>query len=409
MSSSPPTFIFRGATVHTCRDDDGTDGVIDAGEVAVEGGKIVHVGPAERVSRPGVQTVDLAGRHLCPGFIDAHVHLGVMPEGFANESKDINEMTDPVTPELQAIDGLWPGDVGFARARAAGVTTVCVLPGASNVIGGTGVVVKTVGCNVEKMALRSPACLKVAFGHAVKHSHGIKQGRRPLTRMAVAALFRQAFERARTYGQQSAGVVNRGRDIESNRGLDVLVRALEGELPVRAHCRRSDDLLTALRLASEFGLRMVLEHAYEARFVLDEIAQAGVSVVLGPAFRCCGTSEELHFDFETTQLLDDAGVCVAHMSDHPIVPVSYLSLQAGLCVRAGMAPDRALRTITANPARILELDNRIGAIATGYDADLVILDGPPLEIASRVLATYIGGVCVFAHGDPLPVPGGAFR
>ena len=180
---------------------------------------------------------------------------------------------------------------------------------------------------------------------------------------------------------------------------------MRGELPVRAHCARSDDILTALRLAREFNLRLVLDHGYEAHMVLDEVKEAGVPIVLGPAFRTCGSSESLHFGFESTKVLDDAGLLVAHMTDHPIVPIEYLSLQAGLCVRAGMTPERALLTITANPAKILGLADRVGRIAIGLDADLVIKDGPPLSVESRVLATFIDGHRVFKQGDPLPVPG----
>lgn len=392
--------VFRGATVHTC----GPDGVIERGEVVVRGGRIEAVREAGRGAPAGATVHDLRGRHLTPGLIDAHVHMGVMPEGFAYESKDINEMTAALTPQMRAVDAVWPGDVAFARARAAGVTTVCVLPGSANVIGGTGVVLKTAGRDVERMAIREPACLKVAFGYNVKHSHGLGQKRTPLTRMGIAALFREAFDGARVYGERRA----KDPDLPLDRGKEVLLAALRGELVVRAHCARSDDILTALRLAREFGLRLVIEHGHEAHFVLEQVRAGAVGVVLGPGFRCCGNSEETHVGFESTAVLDAAGITVAHMTDHPIVPVGYLAIQAGLCVRAGLAPDRALRTITANAARILECDDRVGSLRPGLDADLVVHDGPPLEVASRVLATYIEGRRVYADGDPRPVPGAAW-
>lgn len=392
--------VFRGATVHTADDS----AVIPEGEVVVQDGRIIAVGPAGAYSAADATVHDLRGRHLCPGFVDPHVHAGVMPEGFEGESKDLNEMTRPVTPELMALDAVWPGDVAFVKARAAGVTAACVLPGSANVVGGVGVVLKTVGRNVEKMAIRQPACLKVAFGHNVKHSHGIKAHRAPLTRMAIAAMFRQAFEAALRYEERRVLDENHPR----HAGDEHLLLALRREVPVRAHASRSDDILTALRLARELGLQLVLEHGYEAHLVLDEVIEAGAAVVLGPAFRTCGNSETLHFDFATTKVLDDAGVLVAHMTDHPIVPIGYLPLQAGLCVRAGMHPDRALRTITVHAAAILGLSDRIGRLAAGLDADLVVLDGPPLEVASRVLETWIDGRLVHRLGDPIPVPGGAF-
>jgi imidazolonepropionase-like amidohydrolase len=302
---------------------------------------------------------------------------------------------------MQALDAVWPGDVAFARARAAGVTTVCVLPGSANVVGGTGVVLKTAGRDVERMAIAPRACLKVAFGYNVKHSHGLKTGRMPLTRMGIAALFREAFDGALAYGERRA----KDASTPADRGKEALLRALRGEIPVRAHASRSDDILTALRLAREYGLRLVLEHGYEAHLVLDQVKAGAAAVVLGPMFRCCGHSEETHLDFAVTKTLDDAGVTVAHMTDHPIVPVGYLSIQAGLCVRAGLAPDRALLTITRHAAQVLECAERVGSIAPGRDADLVVFDGPPLEVASRVLETWIDGVPVYRHGDPMPVPG----
>lgn len=393
---------FRGARVHPV-DDRGT--VIADGEVIVEDGRIAAVRAADRGATDDA-VVDLPAHwHLTPGLVDAHVHLGLYPEGFPHEAKDLNEMTRPITPEMRAIDAVWPDDVAFFKARAAGITTVCVLPGSGNIIGGTGVALRTAGADVERMTRRDPACLKVAFGHNVKHSHGLKAGRFPLTRMGIAAGFREAFDAALDYEQRR---MLDGRT-SRHRGHEALLCALRREIPVRAHASRSDDILTAVRLAREYGLRLVIEHGYEADRVLEQLVERDVAVVFGPAFRCCGNTEELHFDFGTVATLDDAGVCVAHMTDHPIVPVGYLALQAGLSVRAGMKPERALRTITAHAARILGLDDTLGRLAPGLAADLAIFDGPPLEIATRVRATWIDGERVFADGEPTPVPGGVIR
>jgi len=393
------TQVFRGATVHTADDP----AVIEPGQVVVRDGRVVEVGPLSDTLPEDATVHDLEGCHLTPGLVDAHTHLGVMPTGFAHESKDFNEMTSPVTPHMRASDGIWPGDVGFERARRGGVTSTCVLPGSANVVGGMAAALKTWGRDVEQMAIRDPAGLKVAFGYNVKHSHGLK-GRAPLTRMGIAALFREAFEGALEYERRRAVDPQRPRDPR----MEPLLQAMRRDIPVRAHAYRSDDILTALRLAREFGLSLVLEHAYEATLVLQQVVDAGVSVVHGPAFRSCGGSEHLRFDFADVKTLDEAGVCVALMTDHPIVPVEYLSLQAGLSVRAGLDPDRALRTITRNPAQILGLADAIGRIRRGLDADLVVWSGPPLEVASRVLATFIEGRCVYRDGDPRPVPGAAF-
>lgn len=398
-ADAPPTTLFRGATLHP---GDGRAPFV--GEVVFEGGRITDVREGSARAPRGAEVVDLTGRHVCPGLVDAHVHMGVMPEGSPHESKDINEMTSPVTPQMRALDAIWPGDTAFNKARAAGVTTVCVLPGSGNVIGGTGVVMKTSGRNVERMAMRAPACLKVAFGYNVKHSHGIKANRMPLTRMGIAALFRQAFDEARVYADKR----RKDPELPLDAGKEILCAALRREIPLRAHCSRSDDILTALRLAREYDLELILDHGYEAHFVLEEVVAAGASVVLGPAFRTCGSTESLHMSFESTKVLDDAGLVVAHMTDHPIIPVEYLAIQAGLCVRAGMSPARALATITSNPARILGVADRVGRLAAGLDADLVVLDGPPLALESRVLETRIEGRVVHRWGDAIPVPGAGF-
>ena len=276
--------------------------------------------------------------------------------------------------------------LAFAKARAAGVTTVCVIPGSANVVGGVGVALRTVGNDVERMTLREPACLKVAFGYNVKHNHGGK-GRAPLTRMAIADMMRGAFEGALAYEDKRLRDPEHPRD----RAKEHLLLALRREVPVRAHASRADDILTAVRLAREFGLRLVIEHGYEAVEVIDQLKGVGAAVVYGPAFRTCGSSEDLNFNFAHAQRLIEAGILVAQMTDHPIVPVQYLSLQAGLCVREGLDPHVALRLITAHPAEILGVEGRVGRLRVGLEADFVRLSGPPLEVASRALGVYVEG------------------
>jgi imidazolonepropionase-like amidohydrolase len=333
--------------------------------------------------------LDCTGEHIAPGFVDAHVHLGLYPEGFVGEPKDLNELTSPLTPQLRAMDGIWPGDVAFKKAREAGVTTVCVIPGSANVVGGVGVVLKTSGVDVERMSLREPACLKIAFGYNVKHNHGVK-GRAPLTRMAIVDMMRTAFEGALAYEERRLKDPNTPLE----RGKEHLLSALKRELPVRAHASRSDDILSAVRLAREFGFKLIIEHGYEAVQVIEQLKEVGAAVVYGPAFRTCGHSEDLNFSFSHAQTLLKAGLEVAHMTDHPIVPVQYLPLQAGLCVREGLAPDEALKLVTSTPARLLGVAERVGQLKQGLDADIVRLSGPPLSVETRVIAAYINGAQV---------------
>jgi imidazolonepropionase-like amidohydrolase len=389
--------VIRGATLHTA---DLQRPVIERGTVVVRDGRIVSVGPDCPITGDAV-VIEAAGLHLCPGFVDAHTHVGNWFEGLGTESRDINEMTRPITPELRAIDGVWPGDVAFAKARAAGVTTVCTLPGSANVVGGTVCVLKTLGHNVDDMALEPDAALKVAFGYNVKHSHGIKKGRAPLTRMAIASMFRETFDAALAYEQRQLLEDN----VPRHRGNEVLLRALRREIPVRAHAYRSDDLQQALRLAKAYGLDLVLEHAYEADLCIDQLVAQGAKVIHGPVMRLATNSEKIHMRAETVVALHAAGVPVAISTDYPDVPIQYLTVEAGLCVRAGLSPEAALRAITAVPAGILGVADRVGSLTPGLHADLVLLDGPPLEIASVVQSVFIEGEQVFRVGDPMPVPG----
>lgn len=398
VEASTARRIYRGATVYL---GDAAGTVIPDGQLEVVGTRIVGVGPACPVDGDA-EVVDLTGLHLCPGLIETHGHLGNLPEGFVGESKDLNEMTRPLTPALRAFDAVWPGDVAFAKARAAGVTTVCTLPGSANVLGGLAVTLKTAGNDVARMALRPADALKAAFGHNVKHSHGIKANRFPLTRMGIAHLFREAFEAALRY--ESKRLLDDNAPVDSEH--EVLLRALRREIPLRAHAYRSDDILAAIRLAEQFGLRLVIEHGFEAPLVLEQVVASGAAVVYGPSFRTCGGSEHLNYDFAGVVDLVRAGVKVAVMTDHPIVPVEYLAIQAGLCVRAGLTAGEALHLITGAAADILEVADRVGRLSVGLDADFVVLDGPPLEVASRVQFTCIEGAAVWQRGDGIPLPGG---
>ena len=381
--------LFRKATVHPCGGQD----VIQEGSVYIEGKEIRWLGrdhewdPSAVSAGVHLTKYNCQGEHLCPGFIDAHVHLGLYPEGFIGEPKDLNELTQPITPQLRAIDGIWPGDIAFKKAREGGVTTVCVLPGSANVIGGAGVVLKTQGIDVEEMALRDPACLKIAFGYNVKHNHGQK-GRAPLTRMMLTDMLRRSFEEALSYEEQR---LIDPEKTKLDRSKEILISAMRREIPVRAHASRSDDILTATRLARDFGFKLIIEHGYEAIYVIDQLKRVGASVVYGPAFRTCGHSEDLNFDFAHAETLIKAGIQVAQMTDHPIVPVQYLSLQAGLCVRAGLNESDALHLITSSPADLLGVGDQVGSLRSGFDADLLRLSGPPLEVKTRVIETWING------------------
>lgn len=395
--SSAVIYSYENATLYTMEDHH--FGPLKQGRLMVYQGKILWVGTEEegqeieanlldkiQKSSQEIQRIDCTGEHICPGFVDAHAHLGLYPEGFIGEPKDLNELTQSLTPHLNALNGIWPGDIAFKKAREGGVTTVCIIPGSANVIGGVGAVLKTQGIDVEEMVVKNPACLKIAFGYNVKNSHGVK-GRAPLTRMALYDMMYQAFEDALEYEQKI--LVN--PELKRDRGKDHLVMALNRQIPVRAHASRSDDILSAIRLAKHFGFDLVIEHGYEATAIQKQLQSVSAQVVYGPAFRTCGHSEDLNFDFADAQVLLKAGIKVAQMTDHPIVPIQHLSLQAGLCMREGLDAYNALRLVTSYPADILRCNDQVGRLQIGLDADFLRLDGPPLTMERRLLKVYFEG------------------
>jgi len=358
------------------------------GTVLVEGTKIVAVG-RDVAPPPGAEVFDARGCVVMPGLVDAHCHVGIIEEVFRQEGDDANETTDPMTPHLRVIDGIDPNDLGFEDALAGGVTTLCITPGSANVIGGEMAVVKAAGATVEEKLVRFPAGLKAALGENPKRVHG-REKRAPATRMANAALLRSALVQAAEYlrkRERGEGKEIPDRDLK----LEAVARVLQGEVPLRVHAHRADDIVTALRIAREFGVRLVIEHATEGYKVADLLAREGVPVVLGPIITNRPKPEMRAVDIRAAKKLADAGVRFAVMTDHPVVPVQYLGLSAALTVRGGLDEERALASVTIEAARVLDLADRLGSLEPGKDADIVILDRPLFDIRATVDAVFING------------------
>lgn len=368
--------------------------VIASGTVLVANGKIRAVG--ENVALPeGCTVIDADGATLMPGFVDAHCHVGLWEEGLKFEGDDGNEMTDPVTPHLRALDGINPRDLGFEDARAAGVTTLFVLPGSANVIGGQPVCLKTAGISIDEMAIRQPAGLKVAFGENPKRVYHSKS-KMPTTRMGVAALMRQNLVDAQTYARKVARAKETGEQApDRDLRLEALANALARRVPMRAHAHRADDILTALRIAEEFNLDLVVEHCTEGHHIAPLLAEKGVRAVVGPSMSCRSKVELRERNYETAAILQKAGVMVAIMTDHPVVPIHHLPLCAALAAKAGMGREAALAAITLDAARICGVEHRVGSLEPGKDADMVLLDGHPFDLETNVLTTWIDGQVVY--------------
>lgn len=370
---------------------------LDGGTVLVRDGRIEAVGAKVRVPR-GAQVVDATGRWVLPGFVEAHAHMGVHEEAEGWAGQDTNEMTDPNGARMRALDAINPADEGFRDALSGGVTTAVVKPGSGNPIGGQTVALKCWGRIVDEMLIRHPVSVKSALGENPKRVYG-DQKKLPSTRQGVAAVIRDAFSRAQDYRAKRDAAAKKSEPFDRDPSCEVLVRVLDGELPWSQHSHRADDIATAIRLADEFGYRLIVNHATEGHLLADVLADKGIDVVIGPLFTTRSKVELRQRHLRNPGLLARAGVRVAITTDHPVVPINFLVHQATLAVKEGMDSGEALRALTINPARIMGLDDRVGSLEPGKDADVVIWSGDPLDVMSRALRVLIGGRDVYMWDD----------
>jgi imidazolonepropionase-like amidohydrolase len=373
---------------------------IDGGTVLLDGGKIIAVGGPEITVPAGAQTVDAAGKWVLPGFIDAHAHVGVVEEAEGWAGRDSNEMTRPVTAYVRALDAINPADQGFRDAIGGGVLAVNVNPGSGNPIGGQTVAIKCWGRIVDEMVLREPSGMKSALGENPKRTYADRH-ETPSTRLGTAAVIREAFVSARNYLARLAAAENQPeaerKPVDRDLGLEALGRVLRREIPWRQHCHRADDIATAMRIAREFGYQLVIDHGTEAHLLADLIAEQGIPVIIGPLFTSRSKVELRNRSLANPGRLDAAGVTIAITTDHPVVPIHFLIHQASLAVKEGLDAAAALRAVTINPARILGVDDRIGSLEPGKDADVVIWSGDPLDVTSRAERAYSGGREIYAY------------
>lgn len=368
--------------------------VIEKGSILIDGGKIVKVGanidiPAE------AEVIDAGGRSVYPGFIDAHCHVGMWESAIGFEGDDVNEMTDPVTPHMRAIDGFNPMDETVKEACQAGVTLAATGPGSANPIGGTFMAIKTYGHRVDDMVVKDPLAMKIAFGENPKRVYNAKN-KTPMTRMGTAAILREALGKAMRYKEQ----IDRAGDDPSNlpaydAKMEALLPVVKKQIPLKAHAHRADDIFTSIRIANEFGLDITLDHCTEGHLIAEDLAKIGAKAIIGPSFGHKSKFELTNKTFETPGVLAKAGVKVAIMTDSPVVPLSTLPLMAGMAVQAGMDKDEALKAITLNAAEILGLQDRVGSLTPGKDADLVIYEGDPMEINGKSWMVIIDGKIVY--------------
>jgi imidazolonepropionase-like amidohydrolase len=378
--------LLKNGNLHTMTQDAFT------GDILVDNGKIAAIGAS--LSADGAEVIDLKGQFVLPGLIDAHCHIGMWEDGMGEEGADGNEMTDPITPELRAVDGLNPFDPCFKEAREAGVTTVVTGPGSANVIGGQFAALTTYGRSIEEMTLRDPIAMKAATGENPKGVYAEKKVA-PTTRMAIASLFRSTMTDAIEYQK---GMEKEEDKPDRDIAMDALLPVINRALTVKIHAHRADDILTGLRLAKEFNLKVTIDHCTEGYLITDvlkdRLLEQGAGIIIGPLLSERSKIELKNLSFEAPRILEEAGIPFAMMTDHPVIPIQFLPVQAGLAVREGLSEETALRSITRNAAEIVGIADRVGTLEAGKDADIAVFDGHPFDYRTHCVLTLINGKVV---------------
>lgn len=350
----------------------------------------------EYVPIEGEKVFDAAGSWVLPGFVDIHTHLGLFGDGVGFEGEDCNEVGDPISPQLRVIDGINPMDPTFREAIAGGVTSVVVAPGSANPIAGQAAAIRTCGRRIDDMVIKAPLAMKFAMGENPKSTYNDRD-ETPVTRMAVAAMIRENLFRAREYMEKKQRAQKDPElDVpDCDMKLEALIPVLRREIQAHFHAHRLDDIFTAIRIAKEFQLDYVIIHGTEAYLAPDIISAEGASVVTGPNLLDRCKPELKNMSFSGPGVLTANNVLCSICTDHPETPLQYLSLCAAMAVRSGLKWEDAIRAITINPAKIAGLDQQIGSLEVGKNADIVIASGDPLQLDTKIQAVYsLGRRCV---------------
>lgn len=381
--------LIINGKIHTMEAQD-----YENGFVRIKGKIIDSVGDMSACpqAEDGEEVLDVKGAWVMPGIIEAHCHIGIIEEKLGIMGDDCNEETNPVTPELRALDAVNPMDPAFHDAIEAGITSVMVGPGSANVVGGQFLFIKTHGRCIDDMVVKAPAAMKVAFGENPKTAYGDKD-MYPSTRMATAAMLRQTLFEARQYLTDKVSGELKQEDFK----MEPWIPVLNGEIPLKAHAHRADDILTAIRIAKEFGVDITIDHCTEGHLIADEIKASGFPAIVGPDLTARSKPEVQYMNFKTNKVLCDAGIVTAITTDHPVSLIQYLPLCAGLAVKYGMPMKEGLKAITINAARICRVDDRVGSLKKGKDADVAIFSGNPLECMTRTLWTIINGEIIYGR------------
>ena len=369
--------LFKNATIYTMEQDP------FVGDFKIDKGVFTQIG-RNLTANEGEDVQDLNGLYVFPGLVESHCHLGMEETAIRFEGNDVNEITDPITPNMRGIDGCNPMDETVELALKGGVTTVAAGPGSANVIGGTFFAYKTVGNCIDEMSIQNPLAMKAAFGENPKRCY---QGKKIDTRMQISALLRETLEKTKEYMKKK----ELGKDVAYDQKLEAMIPVVKREIPLKCHCHRADDILTVIRIAKEYDIKVTLDHVTDARCIIPQIKESGFPCICGPALTHKSKFELANMSFETPNELYKAGILFSIITDSPVVPQQYLSLSAALAAKAGLPEYEAIKAITINPAKILGLDNRVGSIKEGKDADFVICTKNILDTTNEIKDVYVDG------------------
>ena len=365
---------------------------IPGGNILIDNfGKIAAIGQELEIPE-GTQVIDAGGKLVTPGCVDAHCHIGLHNEAMGWEGMDYNEIVDPVTPQMRAIDSINPMDESFALALQGGVTTACTGPGSANVVGGTFAAIKLYGKRVDKMIVKNPIAMKCAFGENPKRCYGHQAKRAPMTRMGTAAVLRELLFKTQRYLADKEAGKNPAFDMK----LEAMIPVIKGELPLKAHAHRADDILTSIRIAKEFGVKLTLDHCTDGSLIADELAEEGYPAFVGPSLGSKSKIELINKSFTTPSELTKAGVKVSIITDAPVIPLQYLPMCAALAANSGLDKEDAWKAITINPAESIGIADRVGSLEVGKDADIVIWTADPMTtVGAESCVTIVDGKVVY--------------
>ena len=356
-----------------------------------DNGKISAVGVALEAPA-GATVIDAEGRLVTPGCVDAHCHIGLDNEGMGWEGMDYNEMTDPVTPQMRAIDSINPMDEAFGLAIQGGVTSACTGPGSANVVGGTFVAIKLHGKRIDKMIIKNPLAMKCAFGENPKRCYGQGAKKSPMTRMGTAAVLRELLFKSKRYIEDKENGKNPAFDMK----LEAMIPVMKGEIPLKGHAHRADDILTSIRIAKEFGVKLTLDHCTDGALIADELAEEGLSAFVGPSLGSKTKIELRNKSFTTPAALHAAGVPVSIITDAPVIPLQYLPMCAGLAINSGLDYEEGWKAMTINPAVQTGIGDRVGSLEPGKDGDVVIWTADPMTtLGAEAHVTIVDGKIVY--------------